>query len=276
MMMIDKLRIAHISISIRLFDIVISLIVCEHCLFSRFNCVRIDHVDDLLLLCLFSHRSCLINDRVSYSFRPFISNCLSIIISHILHHQYDYHEDNNNVYLILMHLLSTNCSRFILQWTMTSPTTVSVRSNDIDNVSTTSSQHDGSTTTICDRRSSITTDWPSIYLASFIAFAGAVQFSIYFSSLWPYLLLVGQFCILYASSTYELSRWIMMRTNAFSVISYRYIVSVNAYRRRCSASSVIVCDKRKCHYYLVWFACLLAISSILVSNCYHRIDDTLC
>ncbi len=35
------------------------------------------------------------------------------------------------------------------------------------------------------------TDWRSLYVASAIAFVGCVQFSLFFSSLWPYLKLVS-------------------------------------------------------------------------------------
>lgn len=36
-----------------------------------------------------------------------------------------------------------------------------------------------------------TTDWTSIYIASSLSFVGSTQFSLYFSSLWPYLQLVS-------------------------------------------------------------------------------------
>ena len=46
-----------------------------------------------------------------------------------------------------------------------------------------------------DKKSSSTiqnkTEWTSIYIASTLTFVGAVQFSIYFSSLWPYLQIVS-------------------------------------------------------------------------------------
>ena len=35
------------------------------------------------------------------------------------------------------------------------------------------------------------TDWPSIYVASILSFVGTVQFSLYFSSLWPYVQIVS-------------------------------------------------------------------------------------
>lgn len=35
------------------------------------------------------------------------------------------------------------------------------------------------------------TDWTSIYIASILSFVGSTQFSLYFSSLWPYLQTVG-------------------------------------------------------------------------------------
>lgn len=35
------------------------------------------------------------------------------------------------------------------------------------------------------------TDWASIYVASILSFVGSAQFSIYFSSLWPYLQIVS-------------------------------------------------------------------------------------
>lgn len=34
------------------------------------------------------------------------------------------------------------------------------------------------------------TDWRSIYVASFLSFCGAVQFSLFFSSLWPFLQII--------------------------------------------------------------------------------------
>jgi hypothetical protein len=35
------------------------------------------------------------------------------------------------------------------------------------------------------------TDWHSIYVASILSFVGTVQFSLYFSSLWPYVQIVS-------------------------------------------------------------------------------------
>jgi len=38
------------------------------------------------------------------------------------------------------------------------------------------------------------TEWRSIYVATFLSFGGSVQFSLYFSSLWPFLQLVDETC----------------------------------------------------------------------------------
>jgi hypothetical protein len=41
------------------------------------------------------------------------------------------------------------------------------------------------------KKPSSKTHWASIYVAAGLSFVGSVQFSLYFSSLWPYMRLVG-------------------------------------------------------------------------------------
>jgi len=40
------------------------------------------------------------------------------------------------------------------------------------------------------------TNWNSIYTASMLSFIGTVQFSLYFSSMWPYVQIVNNFSFL--------------------------------------------------------------------------------
>lgn len=44
---------------------------------------------------------------------------------------------------------------------------------------------------MCDKK--IFSDWLSVYIASSLSFAAAAQYTLYFSSLWPYLQVVSYF-----------------------------------------------------------------------------------